>query len=359
MKPFSAGYYIKNNKSRSAIVIFMMFITTCMLIVGNYLGSLWWFYDAAGEYDSKIVVVGAVTTDTDYRDWWSFVNDLKNDENLIPFGRTGRGCNSVDVKTTLGFQTGIGGFVFNSAEDLQQAFDLLGIKYDCTGLEDQSLVISDLFAKNIKMKVGDLTEDKIYKLQGTYDDPSFLAFRIYHEPSEDSYYRYNIMSEKMSGEELRKYVIELIGDRKIKVEEAMTTGVNRELAPIRLIFYASLIILSVILAVTLNSVVTGQYVKREYEFGVYRALGVSRGRIRRKVAAELFLMDLIAVVGGVVLLTVLTFLLNELVYLPRGQYLPYFTQMGVIGTIISNILVLVPMVFFKGRRMSRMDVTEF
>ncbi|MBP5490141.1 MAG: ABC transporter permease [Lachnospiraceae bacterium] len=360
MKPFSALYYIRGNKGRSAIIILMMFLTVCIMLAGNYLSSLWWFYEKAEEYGDKIVVVGAITTDTDYVDYRSFYEDLCNDDKLTVLGRSGRGFSGLSVKTTIGFDTNVGNFVFNSAADMQRAFDHLGIRFDCSGLKDMDMVMSKSLADNAGMKLGDVSKDKRFTLNGLIDDGSYVVFYLYEEePTDGILYRANILSESMSGQELFDYLKNLRGDRKVQIIEPNAQMVYREMEPAKLIFYAGMIILSVILAVTLNSVVTGQYIRREYEFGIYRALGISKGRIRRKIASELIVMDLIAVIGGIAVIELFTFLMNELLYIPRGQFLPYLSEMGIIGLIISNLTVLLPMIRFKGRRMCRMDVTEF
>ena len=126
-----------------------------------------------------------------------------------------------------------------------------------------------------------------------------------------------------------------------------------------IMFFIALIIVSVILAVTLNSVVTGQYIKRNPEFAIYRALGLRKKQIRRKIASELLLMDLIAVAAGLFVNLALEYLLNELVYIPVGKYLPYFSWIGVAGILIANVLTVIPLILLKGRRMCKMDVTEF
>ena len=54
-----------------------------------------------------------------------------------------------------------------------------------------------------------------------------------------------------------------------------------------------------------------------------------------------------------------TFLLNELYYIPGGRFLPYFSWLGVLCFVISNLTVLLPMILSKGRRMGKADVTEF
>ena len=359
MKPFSAGYYVRNNKGRAAIIIFMMFLTTCMLMAGNFVSSLWWYFDKADEYDDKIVVAGCLPTDTDYEEWRSFYKDISEDGNLIVLGRTGNGFSGMDVKSTIGIDVWSTTYAFNSAADMQRAFDHLGIDFDCTGLPDMSIVISKSLADNAKMKIGDLTKNKQYTLRGIMDDGSYVVFYIYEEPEGKEMYRANIMSESMSGDELYRYVEKIRGDRKVNIDLPYVGQTRKEMQPAKLIFYASMLLLSVIMAVTLNSVVSGQYIKREYEFGVYRALGISRGRVRRKIAAELITMDVIAIVLGVSGQLLASFLLNELLYIPRGQFLPYISEPGLIGIVVSNLLVLVPLILLKGRKMCRMDVTEF
>ncbi|MBO4697391.1 MAG: FtsX-like permease family protein [Lachnospiraceae bacterium] len=359
MKPFSAAYYIVKNKGRAAIIIFMMFLTMCMFLAGNYISSMWWYYDVAKGYDSRIILVSALSTDTDdYKDWKAFREDIKNDPELITLFRTGSGYGGGSLKTTIGLETGVGSYVFRSKEDMQTAMDLLGIDFDCSGLHDRSAVISENLSRNRNLKLGDLSPTKEFMIEGIMNDRSYQYFYLC-EDKEENCYRANIMSKTLSGQKLIDRVQSIIGDRKVRIEKTTARYIHEDLGAIDLIFYVGLIILSVIMMVTLNSVVTGQYIKREYEFAVYRALGVSKGRIRRKIASELLLMDLIALLIGTAVMLLTTFLLNELLYIPRGQYLPYCSKNAIIGVVFSNLLILVPMILLKGRKMCKTDVTEF
>ena len=357
MNPLSAGNYIKNNKGRAAIIIFMMFLTTFLFLGGNYIRSLWWFWDKAGEYSEKMAVVSQLPTDEDGSDFAAFTNDVMNDDKLIVMGRTGLGFGGKQWTSTLGFKMGAYSFVFNSPEDMKTAFEIFGIECDYSDLKDYSIVMSKAYATNLGLKKGDVI-DKAYTLDAIIDDDSFMIFYIY-EVGSDSFSRLNILSNEMSGDELYDYLYNIKGNRKISIAEPIMDDVNSEMNVANIIFYAALVIISVMLAVTLNSVVTGQYIKRVYEFGVYRALGISKRQIKRKIRRELLLMDAIALIVGIAVMLLATFLLNELVYIPKGQYLPYCSFMGIIGVAISNLLVVVPMIFLKGRRMLKADVTEF
>ena len=41
------------------------------------------------------------------------------------------------------------------------------------------------------------------------------------------------------------------------------------------------------------------------------------------------------------------------------MYLPYFSKIGLYGVLLSNLMVVIPTMLLKGRKMSRADVTEF
>ena len=57
-------------------------------------------------------------------------------------------------------------------------------------------------------------------------------------------------------------------------QQALRDEINSQFQPINLIFYLALVLLSLVLAVSVNSVISGHYNKRMYEFGVYRAIGL-------------------------------------------------------------------------------------
>ncbi|MBE5933960.1 MAG: FtsX-like permease family protein, partial [Lachnospiraceae bacterium] len=106
-------------------------------------------------------------------------------------------------------------------------------------------------------------------------------------------------------------------------------------------------------------VVTGQYMKRIYEFGVYRALGRSKREVKTKVAAEIIGMNVMACAIGIGISSIFTYLINELLYIPTGRYLLYFSDLGIKGFLLCDLLVVIPLVLSKGRMMCKADVTEF
>ena len=67
MNPLSSFYYIRNNKGRAALIIFMMFFTTLMFIAGNYIKSMDWYWQDCFSYEDRLAVIQVLPTDAHRR----------------------------------------------------------------------------------------------------------------------------------------------------------------------------------------------------------------------------------------------------------------------------------------------------
>ena len=363
MKPLSAITYVKENKGRSGIVIFLLFFTTLLFLAGNYIDSIYYYWNRAMEYSDRVCTVSALSTDENEQDFQAFREILKKDQSLTVYDISGYGYSGLPWKCTLGFEMGSVSMVFNSPEDMKDCFEKLGIHADLSDVKDGSVCLSSALASQYGIKKGDVMDASVYKgISGSHpvgailEDDSFMVFYVDHV---ESVFRMHVMGKERSGQELRDYLIKLQGDYKVHVERPLREGIEKEFKPFKIIFGVGIVLLSLVLAVVVNTVVTGQYIARTYEFGVYRAIGLTKGEIYKKCAAEILTMDAIAIVLGAVVIFLYTFLVNELHYVPAGKYLPYFSWMGLYAFLASNLLVVVPTILLKGRNMSRADVTEF
>ena len=363
-KPFSAFYYMKENRGRAVICIFMMFLATLMFLAGNYIYSELYTFEKEFEYSDKLVVVGLQSTDEEYRDFAAFTKDVEEDDQLEFVMSSALGFSGMQHGTVLHLEMGGWTYTFNSVSDMEKVFDHLGIEGDFSKCGHQSMIISQDFAKDRGIKLGDKVDrsfDKSlsseYTVDAIIDDGSFCTFYIFED--DDRLGRLYIYSDTMEGEELYNYVRKLAGDRKVQVTESERDAVLPELQIFYVLFYVIDILIAVVLAVTINSVVTGQYLKRTYEFGIYRALGRSRKEVKAKVAAEVLLMNGIASLAGFLAIFLFTYLMNELVYRPNGLYLLYGSRIAFTGFIICDLLILFPLILSKGRLMCKADVTDF
>ncbi len=363
INPFSAVYYIKENRGRVFLCIFMMVLATLMFLAGNYIHSELYSFEKEFEYSDKIVVAGIQSTDEEYKDFAAFREAVKEDEKLEFVDVTAYGFSGMQHGTVLGLEMGGWSYVFNSADDMKKVFKHLGIKGDFSKCKHRSMVISQDFADNKGIRLGDKLDhsfdsslDGEFTVDAIIDDGSFCTFFVFEN---DDIGRLYIYSDTMEQEELYSYVKNLAGDRKVQISESERSSVLPQFYVFYVLFYAVDILIAVVLAVTVNSVVTGQYLKRTCEFGIYRALGRSRREVRRKVASEIILMNITACITGGAAIFLFTYMINELVYVKKGMHLLYFSGTGLTGFILCDILIVVPLIWSKGRFMGKADVTEF
>ena len=363
MKPMSAFYYVKENKGRAGIVIFLLFFTTLLYLAGNYIDSNYYYWNKAMEYDDKICTVSAISSDEEQKDFFAFREKLKSDESLIVYDVSGYGYSGLPWICTMGFEMGSISMIFNSAEDMKDCFGRIGIQADLSDVKDGSVCLSSALAKQYGLKKGDTLDASVYKnISGKHsigailEDDSYVLFYVEHI---DVPFRMHVMSKELSGQALRDYLMELRGDAKVHVDQPLRVNIDEQFAPFKLIFGAGIVLLSLVLAVVVNSVITGQYIARIYEFGVYRAIGLTKKEIYGKCAREILAMDVLDILFGAVIIFLFLFLANELYYIPEGRFLPYYSNMGLYAFLASNALVIVPTILLKGRSMSKADVTEF
>ena len=364
IKPFSAFYYMKENRGRSVLCIFMMFLATLMFLAGNYIHSVLYPFEKEFEYSDKLVVVSLQSTDEEFKDFADFTKAVEEDDKLESVMSSAFGFSGMQHGTVLNLQMGGWSYVFNSVQDMQKVFGHFGIEGDFSKCKHRSMIISQDFAKDRGIKLGDKVDHSFDKnLDGEYtvdamiDDGGFCTFYIYED--DENLGRLYVYSDTMEGEELYDYVKNLAGDRKVQVSSPERDAILPQFYIFYVLFYVIDILIAIVLAVTINSVVTGQYLKRTYEFGVYRALGRSRKEIKAKVAAEVLSMNFIACLMGFAAIFLFTYLINELLYKQKGLHLLYSSKIGFIGFLICDILIVLPLILSKGRLMGKADVTEF
>lgn len=362
--PFSAVYYMKENKGKAALGIFMMILATLMYLAGNYIQSAIYTFEKEFMYSDKLVRVSLQSTDEEYQDFFAFRKMVEEDKKLEYVNVTAYGFSGMQHGTVMGLYMGGWSYVFNSRSDMEKVLVHLGIEGDFSDCKHGSMIISQDFANNRGISLGDTLDrgfdeslNRTYTVDAIIDDGSFCTFYIYED--DDSLGRLYIYSDVLEGEELYDYVRSLAGDRKVQIVEAERSEVLPQFDMFYTLFYAVDILVAVVLAVTINSVITGQYLKRTYEFGIYRALGRSRREIKRKVAAEILSMNAVACLVGGAAILLFTYLMNELVYEKQGLHLLFFSKTGLLGFVLCDVLMAVSLIWSKGRLMSKADVTEF
>ena len=231
MKALSAWYYIKENKGRAGIIIFLLALTAFMFLAGNYVDSYFYYWERCGEYSDRLCVVGSLSTDEDFKDFSEVYEALKADEQLIVLPRSPWGYRGLSWICTLGYEMDGASMVFDTPEDLKRAFEIFGISCDLSGVKDHSVVMSAALARQYGLKTGDILDAKVSEgIKGSYpvaaltEDDSFILYYVEHY--DGGVYRLNVMGKELSGDALREHISDVVRERKAEIDKPKSsTGV--------------------------------------------------------------------------------------------------------------------------------------
>lgn len=362
MNPFSALYYVKENKKRSLLLMVMIFLSFGVYVGGLYVTNPYDNWGTAIDYYDKMVGTNGNISNENYK---QFLNEAVSDGKTTVI-ETGS-FNGMNWNTVMGFDTGIYSLTFRSVSDFKRYCDHMGIECDFDSLKSGSMIMSEMFAKNRGLVIGD-------KVDKDFDWNIFREFTLDAVTNEDGYTLYFITDDEdtvsgavligngIEGRELYDYVYGLQNSSEkpedIYVYQGVRSDLKGQFEIFDMIYFFIAILLSIILAVTINAAFVGMYQRREFEFSVYRAIGISKRRIVLKIAGELLLIDAAALLVGAAVTLLGLYLFNNLVLYPAGKYLRYYNSMALGYMILCNVIIIVPLMITRCRQMLRADICE-
>lgn len=362
MNPFSAWYYIKENKKRSVLLIAMIFLSFGVYIGGLYVTNPYDNWKPHIETYEKVVSVFA-NGDEQYR---QFLDKLEEEGKveIIELGNS----NGMNWESIMGFESGQCTFTFQSVDDFKRFCEHMNIACDYDNLKTGSMIMSDMFAKNKGLSLG----DKVDKDYGSNIYGEFTLDEITNEAAYTLYFiggkvewsgNAVLIGKDIEGDALYEYVYSVQSKLDTPKDVFVYMGIESDIAGMfemfDLIYMFIAVLFSIILAVTINAAFVGMYQRREFEFSVYRAIGISKKRIIGKITGELLLLDAIALVIGTVVTLLGLYLLNNLVLYPAGMYLKYFDVAALLYMVLCNAIIIVPLIITRCRQMLKTDVCEY
>lgn len=364
MKPFSAIYFVKENKKRCLLLILMIFLS-----FGVYLGGLYvtnpldnW-KTAIGYYDEIVSVSGSSLEDEDYQ--W-FLQELSADGKvtILEMGT----YNGFQWQSIMGFTSGICSFTFRSVEDFKTYCEHFGIECDFESLKENSMIMSEKFARNKGFSIGDKVDKNGYSmiyseftLDAVTKEDGYTLYFITNE--EDMIPSATLLGKEIKGKELYDYVYgiqnQLEEKQNVYVYSGLGANIESQFEIFNVIYIFIAILISVILAITIHAAFLGMYQRREFEFSVYRAIGISKKRIIGKIVKELLLMDVMALMVGAGITLLGIYLFNHLVLYPDGKYLCYFNPLALGALLLCNAISILPLMITRCRQMLKADICEY
>lgn len=362
MTPFSPVYFVKENKKKCILLIFMVFLSYGVYLAGLYVSNASDNWKVLLEYSDKTVGVERDISDEDGQKFKLFKEDILKDGkvNIIPVAYH----NGFPWETIMGFTMEGFHLTFGSVDDFKNYCDYMGIKCDFANLKNKSMIMSSRFASNAGLEAGDSIDSSIKNADNVYGE-----YTLDFITDEDGYTLYFIdkdlpdsvliFSDEMGDKELYDYVYKYNNSNNFHIRENLRERIEGQLEIFNMLYLCIVLLISVIMAVTVNAAFIGMYQKRHFEFAVYRAIGISKQRIMTKICGELLFMDTIALaVGGAVFFTSL-YLLNHIVLYPVGKYLRYFHTIALAGLLFCNVMIIIPLIFTRSRKLLKADICEY
>lgn len=362
MRPFSSLYYIKENKARCILLMFMIFLGYGVYLGGLYVSNPLDNWQLAFSHYDETTTVTPVSDDEEYVQFQAFVEKMEEtgQVEVLELGD----YSGLRWDSIMGFELGTVSYTFRSVEDFKLYCECMGITCDFSKLKSGSLVMSEKFANNKGLKLGDVIDKN-------YDSQIYDTYSLDAVTAEDGYTQYYINEEPItspwimllpkgiSGSEMYELAYEAREEQPVLIYDVLREDVEGQMEAFNMIYMFVVVLLSVILAVTINAAFVGMYQRRNLEFAVYRAIGIRKRGLIGKLIGELLWMDLIALfVGGGVFFTGL-YLFNHLVLYPVGKYLRYFAPLALFGILLCNVVVLVPLILLRCRQLMKADICEY
>lgn len=363
MKPFSPLYFIRKNRGRCVIMLFMVFLTYSAYLGGGYITNIQTLLQEDINSLKKVAVVTDLVSDDNQEDYYRMKAMLDGNKNVHVISQ---GIKSEVVTDCMaGFTSIFVQYTFNSVEDFKIFCRHVNIHCDFDKLRNGSVIMSELSANNKGIKVGDaLKEGKNDNIFGEYtldaltDETGYHIYYIDERPYDESYL---ILNTGMGESEFIDYTNELMNEYEVYIYNSKNYAewADRETMIFKYIYLFILIIFALVLAVVINAAFVGIYQRRQYEFSVYKALGYGRRQIVGKIAGELVCMDIIGLAAGGGIFFLSLYLFNNLYLNKVGKILFYYHPLALFGIMLCNVVMIVPLIFTRCRQMLRADICEY
>ena len=363
MKPFSPLYFIRQNKSRCILLMLMIFLSYGVYLGGLYVsnpGDNWSLYI---DYYKDIATISVGLDDDNCSEYEAFRKEIEANDKITVL-ETGE-WSGLHWNTIMGFDSGICSFTFKSVDDFKTYCEYMDIECNFDNIKNGSFIMSEMFAKNKNLKIGDKIDKNYhsyiydeYSLDALTQEKGYVAYFI-NDEFVGNHPTIMLLGNGIRGNELYDIIYEVQSRHNVYVYDTLKDEVEPQFEIFNTIYNFVVIFLSIILAITINAAFVGMYQRRNFEFAVYRAIGISKRRVIGKIIGELLWIDLITlVIGGAVFFLGL-YLFNNMVLYPIGKYLEYFHPTALFGLILSNVMVVLPLIITRCRQMLKADICDY
>lgn len=342
----------------------MFVLTFAIYIAGLYISNVRTMFDYSIERNRDVARIRAYNTDESYTDFYKAIEKLEENKKItvLPQGRR----SNIYFESIMNFNAGDANYSFRNREDFETYCEFTGIKLLDKNKEisDGSVIMSQLQASNRGMELGDpliAEKDEFtnqnYILDAITDDDGYSIYYI----SDTDNAEYLVLNSSMDNNKFKEMLGKLGSEYNIFIvdNDYYKEHMDSQFRNFNYIYFFVIILLSVVMAVTINAAFAGMYQYRHGEFALYKAIGVSKNRIRLKIISEVLLIDITGIVSGTFLMVLCIYLFNNLYLIKNGKMLFYYNNMSMAGMVVSNLVILIPVTFFQGRKLMKTDICNY
>lgn len=384
LKPFDALYFLGKNRRRSIAVITVF---SCVFLA--YLG-------AAYISPSMDISVRNAEAQSDFC-VIDFEESMQDSENImriqeslgmIPEVSEVIPCNpyrALNYRTNMGMRMSTHIMTLSSTEDFERLNQTLELSVAMP--KNREIVMSDILLQNLGYQVGDIlradSEEAVnfnasgdVRIVGTFPSDAFTAYVV------DSADNMSALLATRRIEQLETSAIGTVSEqvhrdgrgefyRAMREFEAGYDGIEISIpdetleeyramfSNFRMVYGLIDLVIAGVLSLTAVATISGMYEKRNYEFSVYKAIGFSRKEVMMKVASEILMLNVAAILLGSTLVFCAIYFLNRLAFTSIGMPIPYLHSFGVWITIAANAMVVIPALLYQLVKVNKLDISEY
>lgn len=346
MKPLSAIKYIRNNKKKVIPIclsvcfgVFLIYFLS--MIIGEVVTTV---RSSDLKLENYSVIMPAEGSEIPQ----SIIDSLKKNadiETLLPALNDMYGLHKTMIISSLGTSV-----LFLKDNDIDKLMNKVQAKL-IEGRKPQAgkyeIMIHEQLARNKGLKIGDKVGSEIdeidslegkYTITGIIDGPCLMSFASYPVAAgidEDALYRYGIAAIPKPGKikEINSFIEKLSSEEilRLTLDEVLPVMEERLNMSSSTIYLLEMLVI-IVLCISLGNINHINFYQRRREFGVLSAMGHSKAKLYKKIWLEMALINFTGYLLGILLSLLVGWMLNEALWLPKGQYMPLWNM--------KNILVI-------------------
>ena len=382
MNPFSAFTFIRKNKARCAVIILMMSMTMVSCFAELFADNSRYAFEVSEcvEMDRVICVKPKSGSRQVLDSYEGFADHAEDHAPSCAKTVLYADFFGISFKDALDMDLGTTCYSFYSSEDMDLYRERLELPKHTIGRGE--MIITRLLADTWGVKEGDVVcyEMNKWEFAGVFeptkivkiidDEPGYRAYRVSLEDEPSRNPCVLMIADKIPGSEAEQRALasemnKAAGELGLQypllqfstsTSTAETTA--EMLSVMYLILYSVIVLFGIVLAITINATFVALYDKRRYEFAIYRALGMSTGKIFRKFLAEILTMNGLGILFGAVV-TVAGVIILDMNFRRNGIRFFYPSYKTLLPAISCDLIVLVPVIFLNWLRVRKNDVTQY